>query len=355
VDVASPEARILKLVSFILAQPGAVTAGQIFERFPDDYGKAATPTAKDAREKKFSRDKAAIKRLGFVLAKASEESYLIDPRSSELPAIQLDPDEALAVWTAAVAALRHSDHPLREDLENALRKMISGWRGMPPRAGQESDVGADGGSLERISRLRRAIPEVLQEEATALSRGLDVAIAPPEPWAGVLGEAISRRLETVIEYRAVADDTVAPRSVEPRLLFQRDGQWYLAAWNVARAEEHLYRLDRIASVVPGTRVFDQHKGPATARYSRNLFFESGRERDVAIRYAGVAARHARRRDGARLHEEQGGAVTVTSRANPGNYLFGVVLGAGGEAAVAGPADVVAAFEARLAELEGLYG
>jgi proteasome accessory factor C len=205
-----------------------------------------------------------------------------------------------------------------------------------------------------LDKLRRAIPEILREEARALSRGLDVAIAAPEPWAGVLSEAIAKRLETVLEYRAVADDTVAPRTVEPRLLFQRDGQWYLAAWNVEKAEEHLYRLDRIAAVVPGTRVFDEHKGPATTRYSKNLFFESGRERDVTIRYAGVAARHARRRSGAPPLEEQGGTVTVTSRANPGNYLFGAVLGAGGEAAVAGPADVVAAFEARLSELERLY-
>jgi proteasome accessory factor C len=205
-----------------------------------------------------------------------------------------------------------------------------------------------------VDKLRRSIPEVLREEARALSRGLDVAVAAPEPWAGVLSEAISRRLETVLEYRAVADDTVAPRTVEPRLLFQRDGQWYLAAWNVEKAEEHLYRLDRIASVEPATRVFDEHQGPATTRYSRNLFFESGRERDVTVRYAGVAARHARRRDGARLREEQGGTVTVTSRANPGNYLFGVVVGAGGEAAVAGPADVFERFEERLGELEKLY-
>jgi proteasome accessory factor C len=205
-----------------------------------------------------------------------------------------------------------------------------------------------------IAKLRRAIPEVLREDARALSRGLDVAIAAPEPWAGVLGEAISRRLEAVVEYRAVADDQVVPRTVEPRLLFQRDGQWYLAAWNVEKGEEHLYRLDRIASVVPGTRVFDRHQGPATARYAKNLFFESGREREVTLRYAGVAARHARRREGARLREEPGGTVSVTSRCNPGNYLFGVLLGAGGEAAVAGPADVVARFEERLAELEGMY-
>lgn len=205
-----------------------------------------------------------------------------------------------------------------------------------------------------IRKLRRAIPPVLQEEATALSRGLDVAVAPPEPWAGVLAEAIAKRLETVIEYRAVADDAVSPRTVEPRLLFQRDGQWYLAAWNVAKGEEHLFRLDRIAKVELGTRVFGEHKGPPTARYSRNLFFESGREREVTVRYAGVAARHARRRRGARLREEPAGTVTVTTRTNPGNYLFGAVLGLGGEAAVAGPPDVVEAFERRIAELERLY-
>lgn len=207
---------------------------------------------------------------------------------------------------------------------------------------------------DAIRKLRRAIPEVLQEEAAALAGGLDVAIAPPEPWAGVLGEAIAKRLETVLEYRSVADDRVESRTVEPRTLFQRDGRWYLAAWNVARGEEHLYRLDRIATVVPGTRVFGEHKGPPTSRYSKNLFFESGQEREVAVRYAGLSALHARERKVGRLREEQGGTVSVTARTNPGNYLFGVVLGAGGEAAVVGPKDVADRFEARLGELERIY-
>jgi proteasome accessory factor C len=207
---------------------------------------------------------------------------------------------------------------------------------------------------DAVRKLRRAIPEVLQEEAAALAGGLDVAIAPPEPWAGVLSETIAKRLETVLEYRSVADDRVESRTVEPRTLFQRDGRWYLAAWNVARGEEHLYRLDRLAAVVPGTRVFGEHKGPPTSRYSKNLFFESGQERDVTVRYAGLSALHARDRKVGRLREEQGGTVSVTTRTNPGNYLFGVVLGAGGEAAVVGPEDVAQRFEERLKELERIY-
>lgn len=71
----------------------------------------------------------------------------------------------------------------------------------------------------------------------------------------------------------------------------RDGQWYLAAWNVGKGAEHLFRLDRIATVEPGTRVFGEHKGLPLARYARrNLYFESGAEREVTLRFRGAAAR-----------------------------------------------------------------
>ncbi len=124
-----------------------------------------------------------------------------------------------------------------------------------------------------VGKLRKAIPEPLRAEADRLAGGLDLAAAPPEPWAASLQEAIDRRVEVTLEYRAVAEGGVSRRVVEPRVMFQRDGQWYLAAWNVAKEAEHLYRLDRIASVEVGTRAFGEHRGPPTARYvRRNLFF-----------------------------------------------------------------------------------
>jgi proteasome accessory factor C len=78
--------------------------------------------------------------------------------------------------------------------------------------------------------------------------------------------------------------------VEPRLVFHRDGRWYLAAWNVARGEEHLFRLDRIVSVELGTRVFGEHQGPPLARYGKSLYSQSGAERVVTVRYRDTAAR-----------------------------------------------------------------
>jgi proteasome accessory factor C len=208
-----------------------------------------------------------------------------------------------------------------------------------------------------VAKLRRAIPEELRPEADRLARGLDVVREPPGPWADVLRDAIDRRVEVTLDYRAVADEggASAPRRVEPRLLFHRDGAWYLAAWSVEKEEEHLYRLDRIARAEAGTRAFGEHRGPPLARYARrDLYFETGEEREVRIRYTGHAARVARERWGDRAREVADGAVVVPMKVTPGSYLYGVLLGHGGEATVEGPEDVAAAFRARVDALRHLY-
>lgn len=217
----------------------------------------------------------------------------------------------------------------------------------------EEDAGKPARDAAR--KLRKAIPEPLREEADRLARALDVVSEPPGPWAGALREAIDRRVETAIEYRAVADVAAEKRYVEPRLLFHRDGQWYLAAWNLAKQEEHLFRLDRIVTVEPGTRVFGEHKGPPVARYARGrLYFESGAEREVTLRYRGAAARLARERYGGRARANADGSVSVVLKITPGNYLLGLVLGYGGEVTVEGPADVAAELRRRVEELRGIY-
>jgi proteasome accessory factor C len=218
----------------------------------------------------------------------------------------------------------------------------------------EKDAGKP--ARDAVKKLRKAIPEPLRPEAERLAAGLDVPSEPPGPWAGALREAIDRRIEATLEYRAVADAGAEKRVVEPRLLFQRDGQWYLAAWNVAKREEHLFRLDRIVTVEVGTRVFGEHKGPPVVRYARrSLYFESGAEREVTLRFRGTAARLARERYGARARQNADGTVSVTLKVTPGNYLLGVVLGYGGEATIEGPADVVEQLRRRVEELRRLHG
>jgi proteasome accessory factor C len=218
---------------------------------------------------------------------------------------------------------------------------------------------AEGGgktARDLIGKLRKAVPEPLRKEADRLAKGLDVALAPPGSWATSLQEAIDRRLETVIEYSAVGDAAGAQtRVVEPRLMFNRDGHWYLAAFNLDKKEEHLFRLDRIVSVQVGTRVFGAHQGPPVARYGgKHLFFESGAEREVILRFRGASARLALQRHGKQATKQADGSVTMPIRLTPGNYLYGVVLGYGGEVSVEGPPDVAEGFRARVAALRQLY-
>ena len=154
----------------------------------------------------------------------------------------------------------------------------------------------------------------------------------------------------------MADGTATRRTVEPRALFHRDGCWYLAAWNVEKGEEHLFRLDRITQVELGLRTFGEHKGPPLARYAgRRLFFENGADREVTIRFRGTAARLQKERHGERARDNADGSVSVTLRVTPGNYLAGVVLGYGGEASIEGPVDVADAIRARVDEMRRMYG
>jgi proteasome accessory factor C len=216
---------------------------------------------------------------------------------------------------------------------------------------------AEGGAVvrEALRKLLRAVPEPLRRDAERLAAGLDV-VPPAGPWAGAISEAIARRVELTVHYIAVSDQAVVPRVVEPRTLFHRDHRWYLAAWNVEKQEEHLFRLDRIDSVELGTRVFAEHQGPPASRYTRGtLFFETGAEREVTVRYTGAAAALAREREGQAARVNPDGSVSAAIRVTPGNYLLGVVLGWGGEATVEGPADVARALGERVEKLRALYG
>jgi proteasome accessory factor C len=206
-----------------------------------------------------------------------------------------------------------------------------------------------------VRKLKRAVPEPFRKTAEALSRAMDYPVDPPGEWAESLVRAVEHRLEIAVDYRSEAAGALARRTLEPRALFHKDGHWYLAAWNVAKGEEHLYRLDRIAAVALGTRFFGEHKGPPIDRLrARHLYFQSGGERDVTVRFSGEGAALAMEQWPERSTRDADGSVTVRARLSPGNYLLGWVLGYGGQAEVAGPPDVREQLRARVAELETVY-
>jgi predicted DNA-binding transcriptional regulator YafY len=111
-----------------------------------------------------------------------------------LPPIDLGPDEAAAVWTSGLGALRLSLHPLRDELESALRKLVVGVKGLPPRAA------------------------ATEELATAAS-------ADAEKLLPKLVDAWERRSRLRISYWRVSSGDVVERDVDVYGWARRRGEW----------------------------------------------------------------------------------------------------------------------------------
>jgi proteasome accessory factor B len=210
------EARLLKLATWLSSRGEPVTRLEIYQAFPEDYaGKA------DAREKKWTRDKLDLRKLGipvlFLEEEGPEGAYLVEATSCTLPRLDFLPEEAAVVWTAGQAALRTHDHPLADDLETALRKLAVGAPGLQPRA-------------------------------ALLEAGWTV----PEPatlrkWLGRLADAIERQKRVKVAYRK-SDGTVTERHVDVYGYAWRRGHWIFAGQCHMRGAVRVFYLERVQSL-----------------------------------------------------------------------------------------------------------
>lgn len=219
----STEARLLGLASWILSQPDSVTRQQIYEAFPDAYG--GRP---DAAEKMFTRDKEALKRIGFHLETEQlgrddgQVAYFIDPCSYTLPALELGPEEAAVVWAAGATAARFSQHPLREDLESALRKLLVGAKGLPPPAAAAEDLA----------------PEPDPKVDQLLEKLVD---------------AWERRKRVKLGYWRIATGEIVEREVDVYGWASRRGEWLFAGHCHLRKGVRVFYLSRTRSLKVNTK------------------------------------------------------------------------------------------------------
>jgi predicted DNA-binding transcriptional regulator YafY len=213
--------RCLRLAQWLLAQDEPASRERIYAAFPREYAGSAA-----AREKKFGRDKAQLRDLGFALetvelgGREEATGYLLDARSSTLPPVEFTPDEAALLWAAGTGALRLSDHPLRDELENALRKLVIGGKGMPPRAAATEELSADG-----------------ELDASVQRRQLDK-----------LTEAWTRRKTITIDYWRAGTGQVVTRQVDVYGWALRRGEWILVGHCHLRQAVRIFYLSRCRSL-----------------------------------------------------------------------------------------------------------
>jgi predicted DNA-binding transcriptional regulator YafY len=323
----STEARLLGLAAWILEQGDPVTRQQIFEAFPADYGGRA-----DAAERKFSRDKDALERLGFTITLAQlagdeqGPGYAIDPRSCRLPAIELAPEEAALLWTAGTSALRLSLHPLREELGSALRKLTLGVTGLPPRAAPTEELAAD---------LPGAVDGFLEK----------------------LIDAWERRRRVAIRYWRVTTGEEVERQVDVYGWASRRGEWLFAGHCHLRNALRVFYVSRVRSVKPapgakddGYRIPD---GFEIRRWSRQepWDYEVHEPREATVRFRGALARIVPQLlPGAAISTDQAGARLATLAVRNLRGLVRQCLAWGPDAELLSPAEGRAMAREILADL-----
>jgi proteasome accessory factor B len=333
------EARLLGLAAWILSQPEPVTRASIYAAFPDDYGGDAV-----AAERKFTRDKDALKKLGFHLeteelgGRDEQVGYVIDPRASLLPPVELSADEAAAIWTAGLGALRLSLHPLRDDLESALRKLVVGSRTLPPRAAAleelETEGGADGDAL---------LPK--------------------------LADAWERRRRIRISYWRVATGEVVERDVDVYGWARRRGEWIFVGYDHLRNAVRIFYLSRVRTLAAARLPKDEAQVRArrgkegdydipesfdVRRWSRQQIWDYGVHppSPAMVRFRGSLAPIARQLlPAARVTTDDTGARVARLEVRNLRGLVRQVLAWGPEAEVAEPAEARAIAREILASIE----
>jgi proteasome accessory factor B len=206
---------------------------------------------KGAFRRQFERDKEALRELGLPLitnveTTDAQATYEVDRESYYLRDPGLTPDE-LSALSMAAEVVRLSGLGDRR-LNDALWK-LDGKAKPGARAGQpELGTPADTDSTDAINTINTI---------SALSVNAEL---PADPMVAAIFEAIASGREITFTYR---DQT---RHVVPRSLSFENGRWYVAAFDLQRADERSFRIDRIAGdVVLGAQPQDGLVPPAARK------------------------------------------------------------------------------------------
>lgn len=208
--------RLLDLVSFFLAAGGTpVTWEELQDAFPD-YAEGT----RDARLRKFERDKAELLELGVPLefvpsGDAEPGGYVLPREQYYLRALSLEPEELTLLTVAGSAALQQPDFPFRADLAHALDKLLFVQQGAS----------------------RAAVAPAVHLPGAGARAGVVEA----------LGRAVAARKDVTLRYRSFHGEE-SVRTVSPWGLAWRRGAWFLVGHCQLRGAPRTFQAERIVAL-----------------------------------------------------------------------------------------------------------
>lgn len=204
--------RLINLIALLLNTRRPLPVEEIRNTIPgyqqEDYS---------SFKRMFERDKEELRSLGIPIERRFtdvwevEEGYLISHDRYYLPELDLSPDEMAALWISSRIVVEPDG-----DEDRALLKLSLGLEG----AGDPTSPPWLRAQLHLDSP---ALPRIL--------------------------EAVAGRRRLSFRYRAADQAKDAERTVDPYALIHRQGAWYLAGHDHARAALRHFKLSRITSGV----------------------------------------------------------------------------------------------------------
>lgn len=180
-----------------------------------------------------------------------------------------------------------------------------------------------------LRKLEKVLPEQSRARYREMAQQIDADPKGPAELVA-LSRACSQRLEVEFEYFTPDRNATEHRVVRPLELHHR-GQWYLKAYDVKRADERLFRLDRFRDLSVTQRTFAPIR--TTERSIPDPVSGHG---EVTVRFAASAAPYVRERYGDRVRPAGGGSVELQVSGENPRWLVQWVLSFGGEATVLAP-------------------
>ena len=332
--------RLLNLVAFLLKSHQPVSIGRIRESvvgYRDERGDRAS------LERRFERDKAALRDLGVPLKFLTEDEpggpgYVIPRDAYFLPRLQLTPSEAAILALAGRFLLAGAAGPVSDALSSALRKL-------------QFDSPIPGGIRETAEEHFLFHPSFAGEHKR-------IAAGPGAQQQANLRQltaAVLHRRAVEFSYYSIGNDRLARRTVLPYGIGFSDGHWYLVAYDRARKDIRVFRTDRVRGGVErlhADSVQPEYELPAGFRVQDHVgvppwLFGKAVSTPVRIRLDADVAFMVRLRPapGDQWEERPDGSAVLTRQATHLDSLLHWVLGFGHHAEALDPPE----FRRRVAE------
>ncbi|HET7789051.1 MAG TPA: WYL domain-containing protein [Myxococcales bacterium] len=207
-------------------------------------------------------------------------------------------------------------------------------------AAAEEAAPADPAVTSALAKLTARLGAGSRDLYAQLARRL-VTAAPPPGGAGQalarLRAAAERHREVAIEYDKDGRGAAGERIFRPQGVIDHGGVWYAIGHDVGRGAERTFRVDRMLSVRETGQTFADPGPLDPARFQREqLFFPSGREQPVTLRFSQAAAAWALSRYGPRVRQLADGRADVVIESEGPAYAVGLALSFAGEAEIAAP-------------------